>query len=65
LINFKLQSNTRKFNKCDFLKFILSVTGGHFDYSPQAPRNLAKPLNKTITTHSQIPHEVKVYDTQV
>jgi hypothetical protein len=25
-------------------KFMISVTGGHGDYLPQAPRNLATPL---------------------
>ena len=27
-----------------FLKFVISVKGGHCDYSPQAPRKLAVPL---------------------
>jgi hypothetical protein len=28
----------------DIFKFIISVTGGHGDYVPRAPRNLATPL---------------------
>jgi hypothetical protein len=31
-------------NNCNFLKFIISVRGGHWDYLPWVPRNLATPL---------------------
>jgi hypothetical protein len=27
-------------NNCDFLKFIISVRGGHFDFSPGSPETL-------------------------
>jgi hypothetical protein len=36
--------NERKFSKYDFLKFIISVMGDQFDFSPQASKNLATPL---------------------
>jgi hypothetical protein len=41
--------NTSEFNKqlCFFLKFLISVRGGHYDYSPQAPKSLATPLRVT------------------
>jgi hypothetical protein len=31
-------------NNCDFLKFLISVRGGHCDYLPWVPRNPATPL---------------------
>jgi hypothetical protein len=33
-------------NSCDFLKFITSAKGGHFDYSNRAPKNLPMVLNE-------------------
>ena len=30
-------------NNCDFLDFIISVTGCHCNYSPRAPKHLATP----------------------
>jgi hypothetical protein len=33
----KLLTNKGKFNKCGFLKFVTSASGGHCDCSPRAP----------------------------
>jgi hypothetical protein len=35
--NLKLLTNKGKFNKCDFLNFVTSASGGHCDCSPAAP----------------------------
>jgi len=35
-----IEPNERKFNHCDFLKFIIHVTGGQSDYSTGAPKIL-------------------------
>jgi hypothetical protein len=32
-----------------FFKFIISVMGDHFDFSPRAPKNLATPLTRRKT----------------
>jgi hypothetical protein len=31
-------------NNCGFFKFVISIRGGHCDYSPWATRNLPTPL---------------------
>jgi hypothetical protein len=43
--NFKLLSRKRKFINCDYPSSSWFVTGGHCDYLPQAPKNLATPLS--------------------
>jgi hypothetical protein len=35
-------------NNCGFLKLIISVMGGHFGFSPQAPTNLTAPLQISV-----------------
>jgi len=35
--NLKLLTNKGKFNKCDFLMFVNSASGGHCDCSTRAP----------------------------
>jgi hypothetical protein len=44
--NFKLlcQINKNSINCCDFFKLTISLSGGHFDHSPRAPRHLPTPL---------------------
>jgi len=43
------ESNKRKFSKFNFFKFMISVTGNHFDMSARAPPNLATPLTRRNT----------------
>jgi len=44
-----IEPNKRKFNNCDFLQFIIHVTGGHSDYSPRAPEILDTSLDNSRT----------------
>jgi len=44
-----IESNKRKYSKFDFFKFMISVTGNHFDMSARAPPNLATPLTYLFT----------------
>jgi len=39
-----IKTNNKKFNKCDFLKNKISISGGHCDYSPWVPKNPATSL---------------------
>jgi hypothetical protein len=39
-----IESNNKKFNKSYFLKYIISVSRHQCDYSPWAPKSLARPL---------------------
>jgi hypothetical protein len=45
--NFKLHSRIygNLINNCEFSKFVISVRGGHCDYSPWVPKHLATPLH--------------------
>jgi hypothetical protein len=45
--NFKLLSPIKlnSITNYDFFKSIVSATGGHCDYSPRVPKNLATPLD--------------------
>jgi hypothetical protein len=49
------QSQGNSINNCDFLKFIISVEGGHCDYSPPAPKNATDYITTTTNSgmHSQ------------
>jgi hypothetical protein len=42
-----IEPNKRNFNNCDFLKFIIHVTGGHSDYSPRALKILDTSLDNS------------------
>ena len=48
---FKLsEQNIREVNKCDFLDFIITLRGGHCNYSPQVPKNIPTPLLRTSSS---------------
>ena len=54
-----IEPNKRKCNNCDFLNFIIHVTGGHSDYSPRALKMVDTSLdNSRIETVRELEEHV-------